>query len=133
MSKNKISKTNLIIFKIILIDLFVSITTLVALNFLFSFLLYKIDIDLELAKYFTFLIIIPTAVLTSYSVAKQVKNNVLLVGLMSEIPLIVFMTVQFAQNHETPLLFFIKLIIVVISGAMFGVIAVNKKVKIKVK
>lgn len=115
--------------KIILLSLF----SVAVLSALFSFIALKIDLDVQYFPYISIIIIgISSAIISFFSV-KSFKNNGLVIGILSVLPLIIYSFVNYLIYKNNISYFFIKLVIAIVLGGVFGCFSIRKTKKIRVK
>ncbi|MCD7872918.1 MAG: TIGR04086 family membrane protein [Clostridiales bacterium] len=102
-------------------------------SFIFSFFIYKLDLDMSLIRYFTIIIVFISSILVSYISVKPFKNNGFILGMLSVVPLIVYSLINTAVNKESAVLFIIKLALGLITGGLLGLYSIKKSKKIRVK
>lgn len=133
MKKISISKTDTIIVKYILRVVLSTIASVLLFSYIFAQIIYKLDLSLDAAKITGVIVCGICAVTISYISLIGIKNNQLLMGALSSVPLIFYSLLNTIFNNDNYVLFLIKLVIVLLLSALIGYLSVNKKRKFKVK
>ena len=108
----------------------VAISTLLLL--LFSFILSKKDLPLEIINPFTAILIALSSFSSGYIAAKLIKQRGMAVGAACGTIIFLFITLlSFMNSADIGVLTVIKLAVSVISGAIGGILGVNTKRKRK--
>ena len=129
----KIDKSDKLIISIILRVLLSTVFSVLIFSIILSLIVSKFDLPLELTDYLTVIITSLSAVTISFISTIGIKNNGLMIGLISQIPLIIYSFANTIIFDNSVLIFIIKLFIVLIIGAITGYLRVNKNRRFKVK
>ena len=129
----KIDKSDKLIISIILRVLLSTVFSVLMFSIILSLIVSKFDLPLELTDYLTVIITSLSAVTISFISTIGIKNNGLKIGLISQIPLIIYSFANTIIFYNAIYLFLIKQIIVLIIGAVTGYLRVNKNRRFKVK
>lgn len=129
----KIDKSDKLIISIILRVLLSTVFSVLIFSIILSLIVSKFDLPLELTDYLTVIITSLSAVTISFISTIGIKNNGLMIGLISQIPLIIYSFANTIVFDNPVLIFIIKLFIVLIIGAITGYLRVNKNRRFKVK
>ena len=129
----KIDKSDKLIISIILRVLLSTVFSVLIFSIILSLIVFKLDLPLELTDYLTVIITSLSAVTISFISTIGIKNNGLMIGLISQIPLIIYSFANTIIFDNAVYLFLIKVIIVLIIGAVTGYLRVNKNRRFKVK
>ena len=129
----KIDKSDKLIILIILRVLLSTVFSVLIFSIILSLIVSKFDLPLELTDYLTVIITSLSAVTISFISTIGIKNNGLMIGVISQIPLIIYSFANTIIFDNAVYLFLIKLIIVLIIGAVTGYLRVNKNRRFKVK
>ena len=129
----KIDKSDKLIISIILRVLLSTVFSVLVISIILSLIVSKFDLPLELTDYLTVIITSLSAVTISFISTIGIKNNGLMIGLISQIPLIICSLANAIIFDNPVLIFIVKLFIVLIIGAITGYLRVNKNRRFKVK
>lgn len=99
----------------------------------FSYISLKIDLDEQYFQYISVFIVSLSSIIISYFSVKPFKNNGLAVGIISVIPLIIYSLVNLICCNNSIAFFAVKLLLMLILGAVFGSYSTKKRKKIRVK
>ena len=133
MKKINASSTDKLLLKFIIKVVLSSIISILLLSYLFSQLVYKLDLDLETNGLLSvFIVLISSSVIAFISVL-SIKNNGALMGIISELPLLFYSILNMIFNDNSAVLLIIKIAIALFCGALFGILATKKSSKFKVK
>lgn len=133
MKKYTTKSTNKLLLGFVIKAFLSTIITLFAFTFLASEVIYKADIDLNNISIISLFIVGISSIIISYISVYSIKNSGLLFGILAEIPLIFYMLINALFHNSSWLFFLIKLCIVILLGALGGILASEKSKKIKVK
>lgn len=116
----KINSTNAkgLIIKFIVKVILSTTVSIVVLNLLFSFLLLKLDIDLNFSKYIGVFICLLTAIIVSYISVGGFKSNLLFLSIISVLPLLILVITNFCINNSEAVFVIIKIAVVLISSVI---------------
>lgn len=126
-------KTNKLLITFVLKIIISSIFSIFLYSFIFSKITYSLDLSLEYYSIFGVLISVLSAITIALISITGIKNNGLIMGMISEVPLAFYILVNAIFNNHNIGLFFIKFIIVFLVGALIGVIKTSRKKTYKVK
>lgn len=126
-------KTNKLLITFVLKIIISSIFSIFFYSFIFSKITYSLDLSLEYYSIFGVLISVLSAITIALISITGIKNNGLIMGTISEVPLAFYILVNAIFNNYNIGLFFIKFIIVFLVGALIGVIKTSRKKTYKVK
>lgn len=132
MAKIKISSKSFLL-KLFVADILIQGISLLISSALFSLITYYLDLDIEILKRFTYIIVVFVSFISSFFVTKKVKNNGILVGIISQVPLFIYLLITVIVSKGSFADFGFKFLLILIFGAIGGILGVNKKVKFKVK
>ena len=133
MKKLSSSSTNKLLLKYVVKVLLTTIISILLFSLIFSRVIYKLDLDLDTAKTFSFFIVFLCSAATAFISVLSIKNNGALMGILAQLPLIFYMLINLIINSNIFVLFIIKLVISLLTGALFGILATKKSNKFKVK
>ncbi|MBE6742027.1 MAG: TIGR04086 family membrane protein [Ruminococcaceae bacterium] len=133
MKKYATSSANKTVRSFIIKSVVTSVLSLFVLTYLFSFITYKLDIDLDFNNIFSIFIVAICSAVTSFISVKSMKNNGAFMGILSCILLLLFSLINTIVNNNSFVLFLIKAAIILLTGALFGILATKKSNKFKVK
>lgn len=132
MQKIATSKADKILIFYILRVILSTIISILALSFVSSRIIYKLDLDLNSAKISGIVICSLCAVIISYVSVLTLKSNGLIMGAVSTIPLVFYSCVNTIFTNHNYVILAIKLIIILLISALVGYIKVNRNNRIKV-
>lgn len=133
MKKFSTAKTDKLIVGYVLRVVLSSIASILIFSYISSQIVYKLDLDLELSKIFAIIICALSAAVISFISVSGLKNNGLIMGIISVVPLCFYSLINLVFYNDNVLLFFIKLILMFLIGALVGMLRTNKSKKFKVK
>ena len=133
MKKYSSSSTNKLLIKFVLKSLITSFISVLLFSLSFSEITLKLDLSLDINLIFSILIVVFSSAITSFISVLTIKNNGAIMGIISCIPLIVFLIINIIVNQNSLILFCIKLAIIILTGALFGMLSSKKSAKFKVK
>ena len=102
-------------------------------SWLFSFIIFKLDLDIKYLEYASYAVNILSSVIISYISVKSFKNNGFVMGMLSAVPLIIFSFINLIVNGNNIVHFLVKLLAVLLISGVFGYLSAKKSKKIKVK
>ena len=131
----KISSANAkgLLIKFVIKSVILTVISVLFFSVIFSFIVYKADLDLKYLEYLSFGVCAFSAILTAYFSVKSFKNNGFVMGLLSCLPLIFYSFVNLLVNGNSIIYFLIKLLIILLFGGVFGLLSTKKSKKFKVK
>lgn len=132
MAKIKISSKSFLL-KLFVADILIQGISLLISSALFSLITYYLDLDIEILKRFTYIIVVFVSFISSFFVTKKVKNNGILVGIISQVPLFIYLLITVIVSKGSFADFGFKFLLILIFGVIGGILGVNKKEKFKVK
>lgn len=103
------------------------------LSLLFSFIVYKLDLDDNLLSYFSLVVTSLSAFFISYFSVKPFKNNGFAVGIISISPLIIYSFVNTIVFKNGFVIFLIKVLMMLVLSAFAGNYSIKRKKKYRVK
>ncbi|MBR1763135.1 MAG: TIGR04086 family membrane protein [Eubacterium sp.] len=127
-----INSTNKLLAKFALKAIISTIISILVFTFLFSQITYRLDLNLDINKVFSIFIVFFCSAIIAFVSVKSMKNNGALMGIVSQIPLIFYSVINLIFNDNSFIFFLIKLAIIILTGALFGILAVKKSNKFKV-
>ena len=102
-------------------------------SWLFSFIIFKLDLDIKYLEYASYAVNILSSVIISYISVKSFKHNGFVMGMLSAVPLIIFSFINLIVNGNNIVHFLVKLLAVLLISGVFGYLSAKKSKKIKVK
>ena len=132
MAKIKISSKSFLL-KLFVADILIQGISLLISSALFSLITYYLDLDIENLKRFTYIIVVFVSFISSIFVTKKLKNNGIFVGIISQVPLFIYLLITVIVSKGSFADFGFKFLLILIFGAIGGILGVNKKEKFKVK
>ena len=133
MKKFASSSTNKLLIKYSVKVVIITVISLLLFSLLFSWLVYKFDLELDYNNLFSIITVFLSSASISFISVYSIKNNGALMGVLSQLLLIVFCVINLIINENSFLLFLIKAVISLATGALFGIIATKKSSRFKVK
>lgn len=127
------TKTNKLLLTYVIKAVLLSIISILIFSFISSEILYKLDLSLDNINVITIIICAFSSLIVSYFSLSGIKNNGILMGVISEIPLIFYSLINMIFCENSFAYFLIKTVIMLLIGAFIGVIRTKKNSKIKVK
>ena len=92
-----------------------------------SFIVLKLDIDLNVLQYLGTGVCIASAFLISFISTTEFKNNFLVLAMISVLPLLVYTVVNFCVNKTDTVFIIVKLVGVILSALAVSLIRSGKK------
>ena len=131
----KISSSNAkgLLIKFVIKSVMFTAVSLLLFSVIFSFIVYKADLDLKYLEYLSFFVCAFSAVITAYFSVKSFKNNGFIMGMLACLPLIIYSFINLLINGNNIIYFLIKLLIILLLGGVFGLLSTKKSKKFKVK
>lgn len=131
----KISSSNAkgLLIKFVIKSVMFAAISLLLFSAIFSFIVYKADLDLKYLEYLSFFVCAFSAIITAYFSVKAFKNNGFVMGILSCLPLIIYSFINLLVNGNNIIYFLIKLLIILLFGGVFGLLSTKKLKKFKVK
>lgn len=131
----KISSSNAkgLLIKFVIKSVLFAAISLLIFSAIFSFIVYKADLDLKYLEYLSFFVCAFSAIITAYFSVKAFKNNGFVMGILSCLPLIIYSFINLLVNGNNIIYFLIKLLIILLFGGVFGLLSTKKSKKFKVK
>lgn len=133
MKKLSTTKTDKLLLKYVIKVILSSIISIILFSLIFSQIVYKLDISLDICKIIGTIICCLSAFIIAAISVSGLKNNGILMGAVSEIPLIFYSLINAIFYNNNIVLFFIKLVLILIIGATIGFIRAKSNKKFKVK
>ena len=133
MKKYSSSGTNKLLIKFLIKSVITTIVSLILFSLLFSEITYKLDLSLETNMIFSIFTVFFCSAFVSFISVLSFKNNGAVMGIISSIPLLIFIIINMIINQNNAVLFIIKLAIIVLTAALFGIFASKRSAKFKVK
>lgn len=104
-----------------------TLLSILLLSVICSFIVLKLDIDLNVLQYLGTGICIISAFLISFISTSGFKNNFLVLSMMSVLPLLVYTVVNFCVNKVSAVFIIVKLAGVILSALVVSLIRSSKK------
>ncbi len=128
----KKSSTEKIVVKYILKVVISTVVSLLLYSFIISYLIFKADLSVQTAKILTIIVFGLSAFTVSLISVYGQKNNGVLTGILSQIPLIVYSLFNTVFNDNSWLLFLIKVVLSLLISALVGYVITVKGKRIRV-
>lgn len=132
MKKIVSEKTNKLILFLLAKVLLISVIAVLFYSFVCSEIIYRLDLSLENAGIASIVIAALSSLTISFLSCFKMKNNGLLFGMLCVVPLIFYTLVNVIFNEANVTFFFIKLVIILLTGALGGLLAVKHSNRFKV-
>lgn len=132
MKKIASENTNKLLLMMLLKTLAISVGTVMLYSFIFSEIVYHLDLSLDSAGGISLIVVALSAFTIAFLSCFKMKNSGILLGILSEIPLIFYTLINVIFHEASVLYFIIKLVIILCSGALAGFLAVRKTTRFKV-
>ncbi|MCH5317768.1 MAG: TIGR04086 family membrane protein [Eubacterium sp.] len=131
----KINSSNAkgLLIKFVIKSVILTVISVLLFSVIFSFIVYKADLDLKYLEYLSFFVCAISAVITAYFSVKSFKNNGFVMGILSCLPLVLYSFINLLINGNNIIYFLIKLLIILLFGGIFGLLSTKKSKKFKVK
>ena len=131
----KISSSNAkgLLIKFVIKSVILTVISVLFFSVIFSFIVYKADLDLKYLEYLSFFVCAISAVITAYFSVKSFKNNGFVMGILSCLPLVLYSFINLLINGNNIIYFLIKLLIILLFSGIFGLLSTKKSKKFKVK
>lgn len=131
-------KVNMIGSKGVFIKFFIKIVLLSAvsvliLSGLLSFILLKLDLNLDFAAYISIVITAGASIMISYFSVSSFSNNGAVLGIISVLPLCLYSLINTVIYTNNWLILVVKFALMIILSAFFGNLSIKKRKKIRVK
>jgi len=126
------NKSDRLIVKYTLKSVITTVISILLLTYIFSFVILKLDLSTENAGVLSIIIFALSSVLISSISVSGLKNNGVFMGIISQIPLILYSAFNLIFNENTIVLFLIKLVICVLISSLCGYLITNRKKRYKV-
>lgn len=133
MQKISTSSTNKLLISFIIKSLITTALSIILLSLISGKIVHILDLNTNIIKYISIGICALSSAIISYISVSGIKNNVEIMGIISEIPLIIFSFINLLFHNQNFLFFFIKIVLIILIGAIFGALSRGKRSKTKVK
>lgn len=133
MRKISISSSKGLLLNYIIRVIFTSILSITGLSSMFSLFALKLDLSEEYFKYISLIIICLSSIIVSNFSVKPFKNNGALLGIISVTPLLVYSLVNYFIYKNNIIFLLLKILLVLLFGALFGYYSIKKTKKIRIK
>lgn len=133
MSKIKTVGSNKLLYNFVLKSVISSVLSIIFGIILFSVLIYKFDLSLDLTRFFGVIIVLFSSVIVAYISLGSIKNNGALMGVISEFPIMLYVLLNLIFSDTQLLMFVVKFVICLLSGLLVGFARTKQNKKFKVK
>lgn len=103
-----------------------SVLSVIILNSLFSVVFLKLDLDLSLCKYIGIAIVFISALIISYISTGGFKNNILPLSLISVLPFLLFIIINFSIGRGDIKIMMIKIVVTAVSALISSLLRLKK-------
>lgn len=104
-----------------------TVFSIIILNSLCSFIILKLDLDLNILPYVGTAVCITCAVIISFISTTGFKNNFLMLSMISVLPLLIFTVINFCINKTGAVFIVVRIIGILIGAFAVSVIKSSKK------
>ena len=122
--------------KLVIVYILKAVLSTVAALLLFSsfaaYLIYKLDLSVSSAQIFSVFVYLLTAITVCVISVYGLKNSGALMGVLSQLPLILYSVFNLIFNENTLVLFLVKLALSILCGALFGLLMTKRSKRFKV-
>ncbi len=118
-----------LILKYVLKIVFSSVISVILLNVIFSFIFLKLDIDLKYSDYVSVIICAVSSVIISMLSVSGFKNNFLLLCILSVLPLLIFVIINFCVNGSNPVLIIVKIASIIVCAFICAIVKSRQKLR----
>lgn len=123
---------NNILLKFIIKSVLSSFISVALLSYCASYIVYKYDLDLSILNTISIIICSLSSIIISFVSTLGFKNNGLLMGILSIIPLFLYTCFTFAFGENTFIYFCIKTVCMIVLSSIIGIVNTAKSKKFKV-
>lgn len=125
----KINSTNAksLIIKFIVKIVFSTVLSVLVFTSLFSAIVLKLDIDIDITKYLGIVICPLTGFITSYISVGGFKNNLFPLSLISVFPFILFVIINFCVHGGSIWIIIAKIILIIAAALISSLLRLKKK------
>ncbi|MGN1328436.1 MAG: hypothetical protein ACI4V4_01920 [Eubacterium sp.] len=116
-----------LIIKYLLKIIATTVLSVLMFNSVFSLLILKCDIDLNVCKYVGIAICLLTALIVSYISIGGFKNNILPLSFISVFPFLLFVIVNFCVHGGDATMIFIKIIVILAAAFISSLLRIKGK------
>lgn len=106
-----------------------SLILIIGLCVMFSFIILKLDIDVNICKYIGILICIVSSFAISYVSITGFKNNFLPLAIISVLPLIIMVIINFFINDSDVIILIVKVIAVIVMSVLASIIKSKRRIR----
>lgn len=128
----KKNSSNSVLIKFVIKAVITTVISLMLFSYISSLIIYKLDLSLDLAKIISVIIVAFTSAVIAFVSVYGLKNNGVLMGIISQLPLILYSLFNVLFNGTGWLLFTIKLIIILLVSSLVGYIVARKGKRYKI-
>ncbi len=128
----KKNSSNSVLIKFVIKAVISTVISLMLFSYISSLIIYKLDLSLDLAKIISVIIVAFTSAVIAFVSVYGLKNNGVLMGIISQLPLILYSLFNVLFNGTGWLLFTLKLIIILLVSSLLGYIVARKGKRYKI-
>ena len=132
MKKVSVTFSDKLILKFILKSVLLTVLSVISLSLVFSEILLKLDISTEYADIISVVICFVSSAAVSLISLGGFKNNGLIIGVISQLPLLLLILYNCIFNNNSLLLLALKAAVIIITGSVCGYLRVKKNNTFKV-
>ena len=132
MKKISTNGTNNILLKYILRVVILTIISILVLSYIFSKIMYHLDLDMKYESLFSIFICAICALITGSLSVWGIKNNGLVLGMLAQIPLLFYSILNVIFNESSFVFFLIKAVIVLSVGMLTGYVSSKKSSRLRI-
>lgn len=122
MPKINAGDTKKLLIKYLLKVIITSTVTITGLTAVFSLIIFKADIDLSAAEYFSVVAIVIASFIVSYFCISDFKNNLLIMSLISVMPLCIYSIINMCVFSNNSVITLIKIVLILVIALISSLI-----------
>lgn len=127
MPKITTGETKGLLIKYIIKIIISSVVSIVLLNSICSFVILKLDVDLNVLQYVGTAICIASSIIITFISTSGFKNNFLMLSIISVMPLLIYTVVNFCVNKTGAIFILIKVCSILVCAFAVSLIKSSKK------
>ena len=128
----KMLKSNQPALRLVLRSVVSAVVFLMLFDFAASEIILHLDMSLDSARIAAVLVCALTAFCVAFVTCHGLKSGAFVVGVLSVLPLVFYSLINLIFNSTSAVYFFIKLALMLLCGALGGVLAVRRSGRFKV-
>lgn len=128
----KKNSSNSVLIKFVIKAVITTVISLMLFSYISSLIIYKLDLSLDLAKIISVIIVAFTSAVIAFVSVYGLKNNGVLMGIISQLLLILYSLFNVLFNGTGWLLFTLKFIMILLVSSLVGYIVARKGKRYKI-